>query len=123
MGALSYVGCMPLLDRAGLKLLPQGAGGQGWLLTRQSQCCPDTATAELDLRTVMGPSHGSCQLLLDGVIAQSAVNPVWVAVVEEAFWRYASGTNRLDGGLQNGTCPAISRWLWLVSRQVKLRAL
>lgn len=80
---------MPHLDGAGLKLLLRGAGGQGWLLTRQTQRISDTATAELDLRTAMGPSHRSCQLLVDGVIAQSAVNPVWVAVVEEAFWRCA----------------------------------
>lgn len=100
---------MPLLDGSGLKLLLRGDDGQGWLLTRQTQRGPDTATAELDLRTAMGPSHGSCHLLVDRVIAQSAVNPVWVAVVEEAFWRCASGTNRLDGGLQNGTYPAIGK--------------
>ena len=100
---------MPHLDGAGLKLLLRGAGGQGWLLTRQTQRISDTATAELDLRTAMGPSHASCHLLLDRVIAQSAVNPVWVAVVEEAFWWCASGTNRLDGGLQNGTYLAIGK--------------
>jgi len=42
---------MPHLDGAGLKLLLRGAGGQGWLLTRQTQRISDTATAELDLRT------------------------------------------------------------------------
>lgn len=108
-GAVACAGCVPLLDGAGLTLLLRGAGGQGWLLTLQTQCGPDTATAELGLRTATGPSPGSCQLPLDGVIAQSAVNPVWVAVAEEAFCPCASGTNRLDGGLQNGTCPAISK--------------
>ena len=72
---------------------------------------------------LMGPSHGSCHLLVDGVIAQSAVSPVWVAVIEEAFWRCASGTNRLDGGLQNGTHPAISKVAPAGVWRVKLRAL
>lgn len=108
-GAVSCAGRVPLLDGAGLTPLLRGAGGQGRLLTRQAQRGPDTAAAELGLRTATGPSPGSCQLLLDGVIAQSAVDPVWVAVAEETSCRSASGTNRLDGGLQNGTCPAISK--------------